>query len=104
MIPETGAMHSDQGRAAWLDGSLAAIRGLRAEGLPLIGYTWFPLYTMIDWRYRFGTKPAEAYRIELGLYSLDDGAPDGRWRPTPLLERFQRHMANPAASIGPLGA
>ncbi|NJO81915.1 MAG: family 1 glycosylhydrolase [Blastochloris sp.] len=100
MITETSATGSDRTRAAWLDTSLAAVRDLRARGVPVIGYTWFPLYTMIDWRYRFGKAPIEQYHLELGMYRLgDDGEP--RWRPTTLVERFRRAVADPHGSIGP---
>ncbi len=47
------------------------IKSLRAKGVPVMGYTWFPLFTMIDWRYRFGKAPLEDYFLELGLYRLN---------------------------------
>ncbi len=66
----------------------------------MVGYTWFPLFTMIDWRYRLGRKPLEHYRLELGLYTLGEGEP--RWQPTPLTERFRHHVQHPLAAIGEL--
>jgi len=45
-----------------------------AEKRPPVLYTRFPMFTMIDWRYRFGRQPAEKYRIELGLCRLQNGA------------------------------
>ena len=88
-------------RARWLAASVGAVKTLRGQGIPVIGYTWFPLFTMIDWRYRFGQRPPADYRIELGLYRLNPaGSP--RWLPTPLVAPFQRLLANPADAIGPL--
>lgn len=104
LITETSAKDSETDRAAWLAASVAAVKQLRAEGVPVYGYTWFPLFTMIDWRYRFGSGPLDEYRIELGLYRL---APDGsptRWQATALVPQFQRYVNDPAASIGPLRA
>lgn len=101
IITETSAKGSDVVRERWLAKSLADIKALRARGVPVLGYTWFPLFTMVDWRYRTGREPLEKYYIELGLYTL--GAGDGpRWRPTPLVESFRRAVADPAASVGQL--
>lgn len=100
MITETSVVGGERLRAAWLDSSLAQIRALRAEGVPVLGYTWFPLFTMIDWRYRFGKEPVERYRLELGMYRLQDSGP--RWAPTPLVEQWRCAVANPAESVGTL--
>jgi beta-glucosidase len=101
MVTETSARGDEAIRARWLEASVAAIRGLRGRGVPVLGYTWFPLFTMIDWRYRFGRGPLEEYRLELGLYTL--GAPgEARWRPTPLVEQFRSYVTDPEGSIGPL--
>jgi hypothetical protein len=101
MVTETSARGDEAIRARWLEASVAAIRALRGRGIPVLGYTWFPLFTMIDWRYRFGRGPLEEYRLELGLYTLD-GAEGARWRPTPLVEQFRSYVSDPEAAIGPL--
>jgi len=44
----------------------------------------------------------EQYRIELGLYVLDDKAERGRWTPTPLVEQLRAYINNPADAIGEL--
>ena len=84
----------------WLASSLAAVKALRGSGVPVIGYTWFPLFTMIDWKYRTGTQPLAAYRIELGLYTL--GEREQRWQATPLVDEFLALKANSKATIGRL--
>jgi beta-glucosidase len=101
MITETSAVGDDRLRSRWLTASLAAIKGLRARGVPVLGYTWFPLFTMVDWRYRFGKRPIEEYYLDLGLYTLQSGA-DERWRATPLVAQFQQAVANPAEAVGAL--
>ncbi len=101
LITETSAYGSDAERLAWLHTSLAAIKALRAAGVPVLGYTWFPLCTMIDWRYRFGQDPADAYRLELGLYRLGH-PPAPRWTASPLVAAFRACLAQPEAVVGPL--
>jgi|HubBroStandDraft_3_1064219.scaffolds.fasta_scaffold11263_2 beta-glucosidase len=111
LVTETSARGPLAVRARWLEASVAAIRELRAAGVPVLGYTWFPLFTMVDWRYRFGSRAAERYRLELGLFTLRgeiggagaaDGSADGRWAPTPLAERFRAFTADPLAAVGEL--
>lgn len=103
IVTETSARGDLEVRSRWLESSTVAIRRLRAEGIPVLGYTWFPLFTMIDWRYRFGRGPVEEYRLELGLYTLD-GERGPRWQPTPLVEQFRSYVSDPESAIGFLGA
>jgi hypothetical protein len=101
MVTETSARGPDEVRAAWLGASLEAVRRLRAGGVPVIGYTWFPLFTMVDWAYRSGRRPLEAYRLDLGLYRL---APEGegrRWVRTPLVDEMSRCVADAETVVGP---
>jgi beta-glucosidase/6-phospho-beta-glucosidase/beta-galactosidase len=100
MITETSAHGPEALRSAWLQGSTEAIKRLRAGGVPVLGYTWFPLFTMIDWRYRFGRLPLVRYRMELGMYRLQD-APE-RWLETSLAPQLRSYIANPRESIGEL--
>lgn len=104
MVTETSARGDEDIRARWLEASVAALRGLRGRGVPVLGYTWFPLFTMIDWRYRFGRGPLEEYRLDLGLYSLDGSSSAGRWRATPLVEQFRSYVGDPEAAIGTLAS
>ena len=53
-----------------MDETLEAVRLLRAEGIPVIGYTWFPLFTMVDWKYRKGKQKVDKYLIHLGFIIL----------------------------------
>ena len=78
------------------------IRDLRAAAVPVIGYTWFPLFTMIDWRYRFAQEPLEDFYLELGLYRLNRETAGPRWTPTPLVEHFKRLISDSQRSVGDL--
>jgi beta-glucosidase/6-phospho-beta-glucosidase/beta-galactosidase len=102
MITETSAIGTHDVRSRWLAASVAAIKRLRGQGVPVLGYTWFPLFTMIDWRYRFGNAPLETYRLELGMYVLDESLPGRRWRATPLVEQWRAYVADPVETVGPL--
>jgi beta-glucosidase len=103
MITETSALGEDEVRMRWLEASVAAVRRLRGRGVPVFGYTWFPLFTMIDWRYRLGRRPVERYRIDLGLYKM---RPDFTrpWQPTPLVARLRSYITDPVSAVGDVGA
>lgn len=100
MITETSAVGSDETRLSWLRSSVSMIKDLRAGGIPVIGYTWFPLFTMVDWRYRFGTEPIDEYYLELGLYRLNREKQGKRWLETPLVAEFQKYISSPMGVIG----
>ena len=102
MITETSAVGSDDIRLRWLKSSVSTIKDLRSEGVPVIGYTWFPLFTMIDWRYRFSEEPLENFYLELGLYNLNRDPQGKRWLETPLVEEFRSFVRSPEEAIGDL--
>lgn len=104
MITETSAVGSDEIRQRWLRSSVTMIRDVRAEGVPVIGYTWFPLFTMVDWRYRFSQDPLESFYLELGLYRLNREGGGHRWIPTPVVEQLQGYIRDPEGSVGDLAA
>lgn len=101
MVTETSAKGAVDVRSRWLAASVAAIRQLREGGVPVLGYTWFPLFTMIDWRYRYGKKPLDHYLLDLGLYTLGK---ERRWEATPLVEQLRSYVRDPEASVGTIGA
>src|SRR6266508_307115 len=101
LVTETSAKSDLRGRAQWMDETLDTVRTLRKEGMPVVGYTWFPLFTMIDWEYRRGRRPLKDYLIHLGLYdSAFDSNNILRRHMTPLVKRYQQHVANPMPAIG----
>jgi hypothetical protein len=104
MITETSAKGAHEERLAWLDSSLAAVKRLRGEGVPVLGYTWFPLFTMIDWRYRSGSLAVDKYLLDLGVYQLNNNGSGSRWLEMPLLEHFRGHIRNSEEAVGELAA
>ncbi len=85
-ISETASVGSVKRRSAWLTDSVAAVGRLRGRGVPLVGYTWWPLFALVTWAYRQGTRPPEFYLKQMGLWDLDG---DLRRVRTPLVDQFR---------------
>lgn len=60
----------DASRRHWLRELLQATDDLRADGVPVLCLTWWPLYDFIDWNYREGTGPVTDYLVPMGLFRL----------------------------------
>jgi beta-glucosidase/6-phospho-beta-glucosidase/beta-galactosidase len=71
MISETASVGSVARRLAWLEHSITAIARLRHEGVPLVGYTWWPMFALVTWAYRQGKRPIAAHFAQMGLWDLD---------------------------------
>ena len=100
MITETSSNGDVKARARWMDETVATVSSLRGEGIPIIGYTWFPLFTMVDWAYRKGRLTLDKYLVHLGLYdSAFDMEGVLRRQATPLVKHYQEHMARPMVPI-----
>jgi len=103
LISETASEGSVSRRKAWLEGSLAAVRELRASGVPLVGYTWWPMFALVTWAYRQGEKPPAYYLKQMGLWDLrDDGQGELERVPTPLVDQFRDLVAAGVHAAGPL--
>jgi beta-glucosidase len=57
-------------RLHWMKETVDGVNLARAEGLRVIGYTWFPFISMIEWGYRNSTKPLSDHLLHLGLFEL----------------------------------
>ena len=69
---------------------MAATRRVRSRGVPLVGYTWWPLFALITWGYREGRKSVNEYLKQMGLWDL---------RPSPQgLERVPTELVRAIAS------
>jgi beta-glucosidase len=77
-------------RTRWLRDSVAMVHRLRHEGLPLVGYTWWPLFSLVDWNYREGENSVEEYLWHMGLCDLVPDNKGGLSRvETPFVEAFR---------------
>jgi beta-glucosidase/6-phospho-beta-glucosidase/beta-galactosidase len=94
MITETSDRGPAWRREGWLHESVGAVRDARGSGIPVVGYTWWPLYCLFDWRWRKGRLPADAYICRMGLYDLRrDGRGALRRVPSRLVGPFRRLAA-----------
>jgi beta-glucosidase/6-phospho-beta-glucosidase/beta-galactosidase len=100
MISEIATSGSVRRRLAWLERSVAAVRDLRAEGVPVTGYTWWPMFALVTWAWRQGRRDVADHLLQMGLWDLDPG----RNRiPTPLVGAYRQIVAAGRESVGPLG-
>lgn len=102
-ITETASEGTVARRRAWLEESVSAVARLRGRGVPVLGYTWWPMFALVTWAYRQGTKPVSAYLRQMGLWDLTPG-PDGelaRVR-TPLVDAYKELVASGSARVGAL--
>jgi beta-glucosidase len=102
-ISETASLGSVARRRAWLRDSVAAVGRARSEGLPVVGYTWWPLFALVTWGYRQGTHPPEFYLKQMGLWDLRPGLNGDLERvATPLVNEFKALAAAGAEPVGML--
>jgi beta-glucosidase len=100
MLTETSDNARIARRLRWLDESVSGVRAARAAGVPVVGYTWWPFMSHVDWRYRRGTRARDDYWCHMGLYDLR-AAPDGgleRVR-TPVADRFAALVSDGASTL-----
>ena len=102
MITETASLGSLARRREWLEGSLAAVKRVRERGIPLVGYTWWPMFALITWAYRQGSHPASYYVKQMGLWDLE-GAELLRVG-TPLVELYRGYVAAGSERVGRIGS
>ena len=70
MVTETSRGGPLEERRTWMRQSLAVAEELRADGIPLLGYTWFPFTALIDWAYREATTPVDDWLVQMGMVDL----------------------------------
>jgi beta-glucosidase len=97
MVTETSDNASVEQRAAWMDASVVAIGRAIASGVPVVGYTWFPVFSHVDWRWLRGPYERDVYWCHMGLWDLDSRLRRNR---TPLADRYATLVAEGAPRIG----
>lgn len=98
-ISETASVGPVRRRRQWLDDSIAAVRRARAAGVPVVGYTWWPLFALVTWAYRQGRHPPAYYLRQMGLWDL---GPDLRRERTALVDAYRELTRGGAAAVGDL--
>jgi beta-glucosidase len=122
LIAETAVEGDDAHRMRWLDEAVAAAERSRAQGIPLVGLTWWPLFDFVDWSWASGGQVVEEFHVRdhpeaephavapmgtpgqeiepflrrMGLYRLERDGDGLRPVPTPLVDRFRAHSLREA--------
>jgi beta-glucosidase/6-phospho-beta-glucosidase/beta-galactosidase len=60
----------DSCRRLWLEEAVLSLRHLASDDIPIVGFTWWPLYDLVNWEYREGVRPVEDYLEPMRLYRL----------------------------------
>ncbi|WP_363347236.1 family 1 glycosylhydrolase [Methylocystis echinoides] len=105
MVSETADKGSAARRLDWLRQSVAAVRRLRVDGVPMLGYTWWPMFALVTWAYRQGRRPLHDHLLQMGLWDLDPD-PNGQLArlETPLVGAYRDLVRGGSQSVGPLAA
>jgi hypothetical protein len=94
-VSETAALGSHALRLAWLHASVDAVRRARANGVPIVGYTWWPLFALVAWAYRqSAARDVAGHLLQMGLWDLDPA--DLRRVHTPVADAY-RSLASAGA-------
>jgi beta-glucosidase len=73
-IAESSAPGSDENRRRWLAWNLEELRCARAQGVEVVGYTWWPLFDHVDWNTLLVRR--DGYVADVGLFRLTPGRGD----------------------------
>jgi hypothetical protein len=89
-IAETASVGSVARRMRWLNDSVGAVARLRRRGVPVVGNTWWPMFALVTWAYRQGTREAASYLKQMGLWDLKARENGNLERvETPLVARYR---------------
>jgi beta-glucosidase/6-phospho-beta-glucosidase/beta-galactosidase len=92
LITETSIEGDDEVRSAWLRDSVRSIASLRADGLDIRGYTWWPIFDFVDWSYASGGRNVEEFVVDDDIVAArlhsGDGDNGGARPKTPFLRRM----------------
>lgn len=100
MVTETSSPGPHFERTRWMADTLRAVRRARAAGVPVLGYTWFPLFSMIEWKYRWSRKGLEHHLLHLGLWDVARRSGRMERDSTPLIDAYREYVSDPRASVG----
>ena len=100
MVTETSVGGDDAAKIAWLERSVADVRRLRAEGFPIIGYTWWPVIDHLDWDGALLHQTGHIHPV--GIYRLER-RPGGKLErvPTALRDVYRALIQGGDKTAGP---
>lgn len=92
MVSETCVTSTVGDRIRWLDDSLAAVGRLRDEGVPVVAYTWWPLFDMYEWTWRHSGASRQEHLLTMGLFDLVESRGGLVRRRNEVADRFASHV------------
>jgi beta-glucosidase len=101
MISEVATAGSVAKRLDWLKESLLSVKGLRGDGVPVVGYTWWPMFSLVTWAWRQGQRSVADHLLHMGLWDLDA---ELNRTPTALVPAYRDFASRGTAAIGSLRA
>lgn len=93
-ISETSCPGDEKTRAEWMQATAKVIREAQADGIPVVGYCWFPMISMIAWDYQGTDKHPFEHLLHMGLWDLTPNGTDLERRPTSLVAEYQALVAS----------
>jgi beta-glucosidase/6-phospho-beta-glucosidase/beta-galactosidase len=100
-LSETAALGTPSRRLRWLRDSVAEVRSARARGIPIVGYTWWPLFALVAWAYRQSSARGIAeHLLQMGLFDLDPR--DLERVHTPVVDAYRELVRGGTAAVGTL--
>jgi beta-glucosidase len=124
LLSETGVDGAADEHEQWLLESVEAIAEMRRSGLPVVGYTWWPLFDFVDWSWASGGRVIEEffmrdadgraqpvhprgressdvadYLRSMGLYRVKPDASGLARHYTQAVQQFQRLSAAPMPAL-----
>jgi hypothetical protein len=102
MVTETSRAGTVEDRRTWLAESLQCVADLRRDGIPVVGYTWFPFMTLVDWKYREAESPVDDWLVHMGLVDLvrEPGGDDLARHRTAALDDFRAATRRAMPALG----
>lgn len=93
IVTETSSAGTVDERLKWMRQTIDSVKVARAAAIPVIGYTWFPVFSMVDWEYQNNTKPLADNLIQLGLWdaSITESGHYKRTE-TPLADAYRQYV------------
>ena len=94
IVGETAYMGSMSRRIKWVEQSTSAILAEREFGIPYVGYTFWPLISLVGWAYQRGKLDFDRYLLHMGLFDLVKTEQGLDRKRTPVAESFKRIIRN----------
>src|SRR4030095_3073222 len=101
MVSEAATSGSVSRRLRWLEGSVDSLAVVRKNAVPVVGYTWWPMFALVTWAWRQGNRQITQHLLQMGLWDLDETLERIR---TPVVDAYRSLVASGSERVGPLAS